>query len=805
MRTFLLASLRTHARRYVAVAVAVLIATTFMVATNVFGTSARDGWRDTIAAEFQGADLVLTDVRGSTADGVRKLDGVAAVGRNDTTFLPVTTGDLRATASVGTVADAPELRWQDLTGGRFPRRPGEVLIGADRATDAEVGVGDSLSIDDGSRTRKLTIAGVVEPSGGELGSSVYLTERTMARVAGDAPPSRLVVALADTHPASAETVRAAAAGGTVQGVDAYVRELQLGATGDIDVMQRMLFVFVSIALLVAALVIANTLSIVLAQRTRDFALLRCVGALRRQIVRSTLAETVAVSVAASLAGIPLALGVAYAGTGLLESAWPGVSLAPPRLTFAGTVVPVLVSVAVAVAAAIIPARRVNRVAPLAALRPEPGPGPRDRPGALRLAAAGGLLLAGLAALAAGAGTGSLPLGMGGGGLSFVGVLLLGPVLVPALIGAVRPLVGRVAGVPGRLAAANAVRHRRRTAATSAALLIGVTLISTVVVGTASMKSSVATEMDTRAPVDMVLEADHALDGALAGKVARIEGVRDATPLDGTRVEVDGRRTPVVGVDGDARAVVRPDGELRDVGDGRIVLPVDAAGGLSDGDEVRVAGRSGSVRLDVTLGSGFGSSAVVSASTLDRLDGHARPYAVWLRAEDDADAETVVGELNTLADDAGASIDGSLPERASIMSALDIVLAVTVGLLGVAALIAVIGVGNTLSLSVLERIRENALLRALGLRRRQQRTMLAVEALLIAGVAGLLGVGLGLGYAWFGIRTLAAQDFVTSPALDVPVAQLVLVIAVAAVAGLLACVLPARRAARIPPVAGLAAD
>lgn len=805
MRTFLLASLRTHLRRYVAVAVAVLIATTFMVATNLFGTSARDGWRDTIAAEFQGADLVLTDVRRGTADRVRALDGVAAVSRNDTTFMSVTTGSLRTTASVGTVADATSLRWQDLTGGRFPRRPGEVLIAADRAGDAGVGVGDSLSIDDGSRTRKLTIAGVVKPSGGDLGSSVYLTERTMAQVAGGTPPFRLVVSLADTQPASAQTVRAAAAGATVQGVDAYVRDLQLGATGDIDLMQRMLFVFVSIALLVAALVIANTLSIVFAQRTRDFALLRCVGALRRQILRSTLAEATAVAVAASLAGVPLALGVAYAGTGLLEGAWPGVSLAEPRLTLAGTAIPVLVSVAVAVAAAIVPARRVNRVAPLAALRPEPDPGPRDRPGVLRLVAASGLLVAGVGALAVGATSGSLPLGMGGGGLSFLGVLLLGPILVPALIGAVRPLAGRVAGVPGRLAAANAVRHRRRTAATSAALLIGVTLISTVIVGTASMKSSVATEMDTRAPVDMVLEAEHPVDDALAGQIRRIDGVRDAAPLDGARVELGGRRTSVVGVDDGAREVVRPDGELRELGAGRIVVPADSAGGLNDGDEVRVAGSAGSARLTVTLGSGFGSSAVVSAATLERLDGRAQPSAVWLRADDDADVETVVGELNTLADDADASIDGSLPERASIMSALDIVLAVTVGLLGVAALIAVIGVGNTLSLSVLERVRENALLRALGLRRRQQRTILAVEALLIAGVAGLLGVGLGLGYAWFGVRTLAAQEFVTSPALDVPVGQLLVVLAVAAVAGLLACVLPARRAVRIPPAAGLAAD
>src|SRR5699024_8517695 len=114
------------------------------------------------------------------------------------------------------------------------------------------------------------------------------------------------------------------------------------------------------------------------------------------------------------------------------------------------------------------------------------------------------LLTGFGALAYASTSGTLPVGMVGGGVSFAGIVLMGPVLVPGVIDAVRPLVAKLGGVPGRLAAANAVRHRRRTAATSAALLIGVTLISTVIVGTASMKAASAKEMDTRAPIDMVL-------------------------------------------------------------------------------------------------------------------------------------------------------------------------------------------------------------------------------------------------------------------------------------------------------------
>ena len=388
-------------------------------------------------------------------------------------------------------------------------------------------------------------------------------------------------------------------------------------------------------------------------------------------------------------------------------------------------------------------------------------------------------------------------------------MLLGPVLVPGLIDLVRPLIGKLGGVPGRLAGANSVRHRRRTAATSAALLIGVTLISTVIVGTASMKESVATEMDTRAPIDMVLDGDQPLAGGTAARVQAIDGVAEAAALDGTQVRLGNGKTKVtaVGVDSAAADVVRPAGKISDVEPGQVFVPDEVAldADLVDGDRIRVAGSDGSRRLEVVTGGSWGSTAVVASGTLTQLDDRAKPYSVWLRAAGDADVGTVVGELNTIGDDVDASTDGSLPQRTQIMSAMDIVLAVTVGLLGVAVVIAVVGVGNALSLSVLERVRENALLRALGLRRGQQRSMLAIEALLIASVAGALGIALGVAYAWFGIRTLAVEEFVTTPMVQIPGIQLAAVFVVAAVSGLIACVLPARRAARISPAAGLVSD
>ena len=809
MRTVIGASLRTHARRYLAVALAVAIATAFMVATNALGAAAKDGWRDSIASEFEHADAVLTEVPQRSVDEVARTDGVRAAATSDTGFYPVSAGSLDAVASVGTVTDDHELRWQDVVDGRFPDGPREVLLSTDRAESAGVGIGDRLSIEVGSRTREFTVSGTAEPSTGDMGSSVYVSETAMTQLRGDTT-ARVIVGLdGDADAAQLAALGEAVPKATVHSVDDYVHDLQLQATGDVDVMQKMLFVFASIALLVAALVIANTLAIVLAQRTRDFALLRCIGAKRDQITRSVLAETTVVGVVAALLGVGAGLGLAYGGVAVLGATQPTIPLGSPSLSLLGVALPFVVSVGVALAAAVVPARRANRLSPLAALRPDAESPRRTRSGLARTVAAGLFLLAGFAALGFAAASGSLPVGMAGGGVSFVGIVLLGPVLIPGVIDGVRPVVAKLGGVPGRLAAVNAVRHRRRTAATSAALLIGVTLISTVTVGTASMKGSVATEMDTRAPIDMVLDGDGRLDGRTAERVASIDGVEEATALDGARVRLgkSGVAVVAVGADADAAAVVRPAGTLRDVGDDQVFLPSDAAADadLTDGDRVRVTGPDGMARLEVVTGENWGSTAVVSTNTLSALADRAEPYSVWLRAEDDADVGTVVGELNSLSDEVGGSSDGSLPQRSQIMSALDVVLAVTVGLLGVAVVIAIVGVGNTLSLSVLERVRENALLRALGLRRGQQRSMLAVEALLIASVASALGIALGIAYAWFGIRTLAVEEFVTTPAVDVPVGQLTTVFVVAAAAGLLACVLPARRAARIPPAAGLVAD
>lgn len=223
-----------------------------------------------------------------------------------------------------------------------------------------------------------------------------------------------------------------------------------------------------------------------------------------------------------------------------------------------------------------------------------------------------------------------------------------------------------------------------------------------------------------------------------------------------------------------------------------------ASGLQEGSTVMVSGPDGSHDATVVeLGLG---EIVLPADDLAALDGSAEEAGLLIRLAEDVDVGAVVSEIRRVVD-SGAWVDGGAAARLELSNVLNILVLVTTGLLGVAVLIAVVGIANTLALSVLERTRENALLRAMGLTRAQLRGMLTVEGVLLAVVSALLGIGLGVTYAWFGVRTLLPEG--TDMALAFPLTELAVILSVAVVAGLLASVLPARRAARIAPAAGLA--
>ncbi len=583
--------------------------------------------------------------------------------------------------------------------------------------------------------------------------------------------------------------------------DEWIAERQAQISRGVDVIAILALIFVAIAFFVAVLVIANTFSILFAQRMREFALLRCVGVTRRQLRRSVRLEALALGVTASLVGV-VAGGLGGVGLVALIRLWfddMGTPTLDPRWVGGAFAIGVLVTVA----AAWLPTRSVTKVMPLAALRPDTGPDVRSAAGRVRLVLAVLFGATGCALLALALSSGGMAgvVAMLVGGMSaFVGVLLLGPWLVPALVRLAGRLIGD--GPVRRLAAGNAVRNPRRTATTAASLLVGVTLTTAVLTGLASSRTGLDEEMDASHPLDATLTAiDEPLDPGLADRVAAAPGVDEVVSLDGTIAMIDGKPMPLVAVDGQPDAIRGP-ADLSPA-DGTILLPYEHSDRVQRDGEV-VLTIDGTERvLKAELGEGWGSSGLLSTATLAELTTTPEPVAVWARAVPGTDAEDLDGDLAALAGST-ATLEGGYADRRWVNLQVDVMTGAVAGLLGISVMIALIGIGNTLGLSVLERGRENALLRAMGLTRQQLRRAMATEGLLLSLVATLLGTAIGLVFAWVGVQVLLGS-VMDDVAMTVPVAQLGAVVLVAAVAGLGACVLPARRAARITPAAGLALD
>ncbi|HZC26887.1 MAG TPA: FtsX-like permease family protein, partial [Actinopolymorphaceae bacterium] len=782
----------------------------------------------TLSAQAVGAIRGVRGVRaaaGLVTAGVQ----VGYAGRGATTW-----------AQISNLPSDVTLRWQRVASGRLPERQGEVAVDAETAGDRHLRIGSSLSVrSPGAAARyPLRVVGLLQSRSLPPGVAFAATDGTLARLSGHGAvryDEVIVQAVPGTDLGRlSHTLARAAEGGDnvsrllVQSGADRTRDRLADLTGSVNILGGFVVSFAVIAVFVASLVVANTFRILVAQRTRELALLRCVGARRGQVFRSMLAESAVLGVGASVAGLGVGAGLAAAASALL----PYSSLRLPRgslhLDAVTIAVPLVVGVLTTVAAAMVPAHRATRVPPLAALRPELAVRMRTRAGVVR-AAAGVILVVG-GSLLVWSGTQTdiargLAFGIGGGVLSFLGIVLVGPLVTPRLVGVLGIPAGMLGGVPARLATANAVRNPVRTAATATALLIGVTLISLMSVGSASVQRTVHASLDGEYPLDLVVRpiasgpAGTSVPASVVRAVGRVDGVAAVTQVRkakaGTVTVLSGpaasRRPPsrpleVVGLDpSGVRRVLRDTTVVADLRDGSAIVPQATAKeqGLSDGMAVRLETAGG--RLDVRIHvvpTAPDDEAILTATDLRRLVPAAPVGSIWARTSATADAGAVVAQVQqALPAAADMSVEGGAPQRALYDRLLDVLLLVATALLGVAVVIALVGVGNTLSLSVIERIREQALLRALGLTARQLRAMLAVEAVLVTGAAAVAGIALGIGYGAAGTTILlgTATDDVS---FVVPVGRLAVVAVAALLAGLAASVLPARRAVRTPPAAAL---
>ena len=819
MRTVLFAQIRANAARLIACTLAVVIAVGFVVGTLVLNETSRSTVLDAVGARYVDTAAVVTSNDGSSlSDAVRTLSALTSVGAVAPSWetsvqanVPGRTGS--QFLLVGTVADDPALRWEHLAAGSLPDRTGEVAV----SERARADVGDVLTLttydDQGNGTAsEATVTGIVDlrgdPQASLYGRAFATPEQVQAWGATD--PMELRIAAAPGVPAAQVRLDVATAlggqdvavrTGTQQAVHAAAQLM-----GNSTALAAVLLVFATVAVLVAGLVIANTFAVLLAQRTRELALLRCVGATARQVRRSVLGEALVTGFVASaigvLAGIGLAAGVSAAvGSGDTPIPLSGVSV-PLYAVGVG----LLVGTAVTFLAALAPARGATRVAPLAALRPvDPAP-LRSRPGVLRLVLGLALLLPGIALLGLGVAMANVLTALPGGVLSFLGIVLLAQRAVPPVVAAAGRLAGRFGGVPARLAAGNATRNPRRTAATATALLIGVTLTTAMVVGSASTRATATAGLDAEFPTDVVVQGyEGGLPASVLVTLEDVEGVdRGSVVVAGDVIGPDGELTYVYGVDpAEVRPTLRSAKKMVLPEPGQALVPTWLAESWAVGDGDPLSLTQDGRQLDLTVRVvNQDQPLVLTDAELRSLVPDAGIAEVWLRltdADPDAQVDTVDRITDVTAEvDPSARVTGVVTMRDQINEVLDVLLLVVTGLLGIAVVIALIGVGNTLALSVVERRQENGLLRALGLTRGQLRRLLAWEAVLVAGVAAVLGVLLGGAYGLIGAASVLGEIV-----LAVPWLQVAAIIAVATVAGLLASVLPARRAARTSPVAAIA--
>jgi putative ABC transport system permease protein len=834
-------TLLAHKARLAMTTLAVVMGVGFVVGSFVVTDSLRRSV-DTLFTEITGGtdvsvraksdlDVNMTSGAGmrgrvpvSLVDQVRRIDGVQAAQPSVAGYAQLidregkplkTTGAPFIGVSWGHV---PALLPVTLDQGRAPDGLHEVAIDRGSAKDAGFRVGDETTVllADGSRP-KVRIVGIFTfgEANNLLGARLTAFDIDVARRVygtGSQVDSIDVLARPGIDPATLATRidRTLPAGvEAVQGTQ-IADEGRTAVSGFMDLFRNILLGFAAIALFVSVFLINNTFSIVVGQRTRELALLRSLGASPAQVTRSVIGEALTIGVLASAIGIGFGMVIATGLQAILDAA--GFGLPHQGLVLGGRTLAaaVVVGLGVTLLASVLPARRASAVPPVEGMREAFVPVRGSRPrrilfGACLSAAGAALVVIGLYVSMP---TMRMVLLLALGTIAaFIGVAQLSPVLAVPLAGRLGKPLAPLFRIAGRLAQANAVRNPERTAKTASALMIGLALVTTVFIVGSSMKASFASSLESSVAANYVLSTENqsGFSPAVTDRLAKLPEISAVSGVRVNKIGIDGHQRDVVAVDGrSAEELIDIDmqsGSLGDLRDGTILLHEDPARdlGLQVGDRVTVRFATGGPTVLRVAGTYSDSTYVGNyvidmaqfrrgypASNLD-LFAFARVAPTSTFAEARRAIEPIVKAYPQI------KLQDRTEFSADQQAQFDSILIAINGLLGLALFIALLGIANTLALSVLERTREIGLLRAVGMLRRQAGEMILAESAMVAVFGALLGVALG---AVFGIAAAAAMPSSVITTTAIPYGTLALTVLAATICGLVAGLLPARRAGRL---------
>ncbi|MEU9166538.1 ABC transporter permease [Streptomyces sp. NPDC048420] len=843
-------SLRAHKRRFAGTFLAVFLGVAFLAGTLVMGDTLRAGFDTMFGNATRGTDAVVRSADAITTPGesegvrepvdadlvktVQQVPGVAAaapdiqgagqlIGANGE---PV--GGQGPPTLAGNWIDDPKLNPYQLAEGRAPEKSGEVVVNRGTADRGDLKLGDTTIL----RTPEPVEVRIV-------GLATFGGEDGMAQVTFTGMTRADAEKYLTARPGQASSIQVRAGPGVSQqelvdrlnpvlpkGVEAITGQESTEENTDmissqfLAIFTTFLLVFSGVALLVATFSIHNTFAIVVAQRTRENALLRALGASRRQVTASTLTEASVVAVAASAAGLAGGIGIA-AG---LQALFPAIGFPFPEgdlvVSVLSMVLPLAVGVLVCLGSALLPAIRAGRTAPLAALRETAV----DQSGASRVRAAIGGGLAALAVAVTLTGvlmSPSLWLAGTGAVLALAAFVVLGPVASTAAVRVLGVPLDRLRGVTGSLARRNALRSPRRTAATASALMIGVAVVSLFTVFGASLKATMDQTVSRSFAGDVAVSTPgfgaggSGLSPRLAGAVQDLPEVDTAVGLGRGVAEVDGKGRALTVTDPLALErtfdLGRIRGSLGGLGtDGIAITEKEAEKqGLTTGDKAQLTFTDGE-KDTFTVRAVYGQSELAGEYVITR--------AAWApHRTQDSDTLLAVSFKEGVSTDAGKAAVQKVAARygnpdvqtrdeyaQSSAGGIDMMLTLVYALLALAVLIALLGIANTLTLAIHERTRELGLLRAVGQTRSQLRAMVRWESVLVAAFGTVGGLALGAFLGWVLVKASdGASD--SAFAFAMPPLQLAVVALVGLAAGALAGLRPARRAALLDVLRAIATE